>query len=58
VSVRESAGPNASAGPSAGPTASASDVVTPSVKDVERFWTAQYPALSHGAAFKPVQGGL
>jgi predicted metalloprotease len=42
-----------------GPPASASvdDVVARSLKDVERFWTAHYPALSGGAAFKPVQGG-
>jgi predicted metalloprotease len=58
VSVPESAGPNTSAGSSAPASISANDVVTPSVKDVERFWTARYPGLSHGAAFKPIQGGL
>jgi predicted metalloprotease len=59
VSVRESAGPKTSASaPATAATASPNEVVTRSVKDVERFWTAQYPALSHGAAFKPIQGGL
>src|SRR3954463_582697 len=62
VSVRESAGPgssaSASAGASTGATASPNEVVTRSVKDVERFWAGQYPALSDGAAFKPIQGGL
>ena len=52
VSVRESADVSSSA------TASPNDVVIRSVKDVERFWTARYPALSQGAAFEPVQGGL
>jgi predicted metalloprotease len=64
VSVRESAGPKpssgASASASAAPTASESpnQVATRSVRDVERFWTAQYPALSNGAKFQPIQGGL
>jgi predicted metalloprotease len=62
VSVGESAGPKTSAGASAGASAAATaapnEVVTRSVKDVERFWTARYPALSHGAAFRPIQGGL
>src|SRR4051812_33641490 len=34
-----------------------SDVVTRSLDDIERYWTATYPALSNGAAFKPVHGG-
>jgi predicted metalloprotease len=38
-------------------TAPAGDVITPALKDVERFWTAAYPGLSGGKAFKPVQGG-
>jgi predicted metalloprotease len=62
VSVREVSAPetpaSAPAGASADATASPNEVVTRSVKDVERFWTAEYPALSHGAAFKAVQGGL
>jgi predicted metalloprotease len=33
------------------------DVVTAALDDVERFWTASYPALSDGAAFRPIQGG-
>ncbi|HEY0000515.1 MAG TPA: neutral zinc metallopeptidase, partial [Actinoplanes sp.] len=51
-------GPSPSAGPSTAVTASPNDVVIRSVKDVERFWTAHYPALSGGGAFKPIQGGL
>jgi predicted metalloprotease len=62
VSVRRVTGPDTSvsapAGASAGSTASSNEVVTRSVKDVERFWAAQYPQLSRGAAFKPIQGGL
>jgi predicted metalloprotease len=62
VPVGESAAPKTSAGASAGAssaaTASPNEVATRSIRDVERFWTAQYPALSHGAAFKPIQGGL
>jgi predicted metalloprotease len=62
VSVRESGGPQTSTGAStsasSAATASPNELVTRSVKDVERFWTAQYPALSHGTAFKPIQGGL
>jgi predicted metalloprotease len=53
VTVRELPG----LGDPAGGTSS-DQVVTRSVKDVERFWAAQYPALSQGAAFQPVQGGL
>ena len=34
-----------------------SDVVTRSLKDVERFWGAKYPGLSGGKAFQAVQGG-
>jgi predicted metalloprotease len=56
VSVREATGPRTSAGPSTAATAT-NDVVTRSVKDVERFWAANYPALSRGAAFEPVKGG-
>jgi predicted metalloprotease len=62
VSVSGTVGPedstSASAGASTAVTASPDDVVTRSVRDVERFWTAHYPALSNGAAFKPIQGGL
>ncbi|WP_307831404.1 neutral zinc metallopeptidase [Nucisporomicrobium flavum] len=36
---------------------SARDVVTPALRDVERFWTATYPKLADGKAFKPVKGG-
>jgi predicted metalloprotease len=54
VSVRDSAGPKNSGRA----TASPNEVGTRSVKDVERFWTAQYPALSDGGAFKPILGGL
>jgi hypothetical protein len=55
VSVREATGSNASTAPSAAVTASPKEVVARSVKDVERSWTAQYPALGNGAAFSPVQ---
>jgi predicted metalloprotease len=34
------------------------DVVQQSLRDVERFWAATYPALADGAAFQPVQGGF
>jgi predicted metalloprotease len=37
--------------------AEANAVVERALKDVERYWTATYPALSDGAAFRPVQGG-
>jgi predicted metalloprotease len=50
VSVRESAEPDAGV--------PADDVVTRSVKDVERFWADRYPELSRGAAFEPIHGGL
>jgi predicted metalloprotease len=53
VSLRESAAPETSERANASPN----DVVTRSIKDVERFWTTAYPKLSDGAAFKPVQGG-
>ncbi|MEV6495135.1 neutral zinc metallopeptidase, partial [Actinoplanes sp. NPDC051633] len=53
VSVRESAAPETSQRVSA----ASSDVVTRSIKDVERFWTTAYPELSEGTAFKPVKGG-
>jgi len=33
------------------------DVVTPALRDVERFWTATYPQLADGRAFTPVKGG-
>jgi predicted metalloprotease len=36
---------------------SADTVVNRVLKDVERYWAGAYPALSNGAAFKPVQGG-
>ena len=34
-----------------------SEVVTRSLPDVERFWTATYPELADGAPFQPVKGG-
>src|SRR4051812_11178912 len=44
--------------PGPGPTAGRSgDVATRSLSDVERFWTAQFPKLSDGAAFTKVRGG-
>jgi predicted metalloprotease len=47
------------AGPATGPAKAPApaDVVTKSLKDVERFWTATYPKLSGGAAFVKVRGG-
>ncbi|MEV4709666.1 neutral zinc metallopeptidase [Actinoplanes sp. NPDC049316] len=36
---------------------SARDVVTPALRDVERFWTATYPQLADGRKFTPVKGG-
>jgi predicted metalloprotease len=38
-------------------TAAPADVVTQSIKDIERFWTTTYPTISDGTAFKPIQGG-
>jgi predicted metalloprotease len=38
-------------------SAAPGDVVQQSLRDVERFWAATYPALADGAAFRPVQGG-
>lgn len=58
VSRSETPGTTGSVSASAPATASPEAVATRSVKDVERFWTAHYPALSHGAAFQPIQGGL
>jgi predicted metalloprotease len=43
-----------SASPGAAP---ARDVVTPALRDVERFWSATYPSISDGRAFEPVRGG-
>ncbi|GGL91855.1 aminopeptidase [Nakamurella endophytica] len=40
----------------AGP-AEANRVVETAIKDVERYWTAEYPRLSGGKAFQPVRGG-
>jgi predicted metalloprotease len=37
--------------------ASANQVVTKSLKDVERFWSATYPTISAGGTFQPVRGG-
>jgi predicted metalloprotease len=47
--------------PEATPVRSAaapSGLETRSLKDIERFWTATYPKISHGAAFVPVRGGF
>src|SRR3712207_1513010 len=33
------------------------DVVERSLRDVERFWTREFPRLVNGAAFTPVRGG-
>jgi predicted metalloprotease len=38
-------------------TAGPNDVVTASLRDVERFWTKAYPDLAHGRKFQPVSGG-
>jgi predicted metalloprotease len=38
-------------------SAGSSDVVTKSLKDVERFWTAQFPKIDKGQAFQAVKGG-
>ncbi len=44
--------PSASSGaPDSGST------VTKSLKDVERFWTAEFGRISNGKTFQPVQGG-
>jgi predicted metalloprotease len=49
---------DAPAGQAARPTASAPAVdVRGALRDVERFWSATYPQLADGAAFKPVSGG-
>jgi predicted metalloprotease len=37
--------------------AGTADLVTRSLRDVERFWAAAYPGLSHGEPFRPVTGG-
>jgi len=50
--------PDPSPGASAPPSpATASDVVTRSLQDIERYWTATFPTISNGEPFKPVQGG-
>jgi predicted metalloprotease len=38
-------------------TTDASSTVTKSLKDVERFWTANFGEISSGKAFQPVTGG-
>ena len=44
--------------PLPGPSAAGSgDVVTPSLRDVERFWTGEFPKLAGGTKFQKVQGG-
>jgi predicted metalloprotease len=35
-----------------------SETVPRSLSDIERFWTATYPTISNGDAFKPIQGGF
>jgi predicted metalloprotease len=51
--------PSVAATPSAAPSSGAatSDVAARALSDIERYWTATYPTLSHGTAFHPVQGG-
>jgi predicted metalloprotease len=36
---------------------SADQIVRGALTDVERYWSTEFPKLSHGKAFKPVQGG-
>src|SRR4051812_38928062 len=48
--------PATTASPSTAASAT-SDVVTRSLRDIERYWAATYPTVSNGAAFKPIQGG-
>jgi predicted metalloprotease len=38
-------------------TGGSADLVTRSLKDVERFWAGAYPAISGGRKFQPVSGG-
>ncbi|MCU7726021.1 zinc metallopeptidase [Actinoplanes sp. KI2] len=45
-------------GRSAGPTATATDTVTRSLRDVERYWKAEFPALTGGKRFRPITGGF
>ncbi|MET0493309.1 MAG: neutral zinc metallopeptidase [Actinoplanes sp.] len=51
-------GARSAAPSSAAPETSVSDLVLKSLKDVERFWSQTYPAISDGAAFEPVKGGF
>jgi predicted metalloprotease len=37
--------------------ASSGDTVTKSLRDVERFWTGEFPKLSGGQKFRKIQGG-
>jgi predicted metalloprotease len=37
--------------------AEANQVVESAIKDVERYWTTEYPKLSGGKPFQPVKGG-
>ncbi|MCO8269533.1 neutral zinc metallopeptidase [Actinoplanes sp. TRM 88003] len=39
------------------PSRAGGDVVTPALKDVERFWLANFGSVADGAKFVPVQGG-
>jgi predicted metalloprotease len=51
------AGCGAALGPAPGGRGAPADVVTKSLKDVERFWAGAYPAISGGRRFQPVRGG-
>jgi len=39
------------------PATKASDTVNRALRDVERFWAANYPKVADGARFQPVEGG-
>ncbi|MGK5682499.1 neutral zinc metallopeptidase [Actinoplanes sp. URMC 104] len=43
--------------PQRGRQSSGSDVVTPALRDVERFWTQQFGTIADGQKFTPVSGG-
>ncbi|WP_030443039.1 neutral zinc metallopeptidase [Actinoplanes subtropicus] len=45
-------------GKTASPTAKPADVVTKSLRDVERYWAGEFPKLASGKKFRPITGGF
>jgi predicted metalloprotease len=43
--------------PASAASKSPDQVVTAALQDVERYWSTEFPKISRGAPFKPIQGG-